>query len=96
MAELTISDYSWNPVSHLYQSFMKDGDGAYLANITMEGTQSEHEEETGRLVSCYDHPFNQSLVISEVYEVPFRELWMRDGRADLPAAGPARDGLSAA
>jgi hypothetical protein len=79
VAELTISDYSWNPVSHLYQSFMKDGDGAYLAQITMEGSQSEHEEETGRLV-LHDHPFNQSLVISEVYDVPFRELWMRDGR----------------
>jgi hypothetical protein len=79
VAELTISDYSWNPVSHLYQSFMKDGDGAYLANITMEGEQSEHEEETGRLV-LHDHPFNRGLLISEVYDVPFRELWMRDGR----------------
>jgi hypothetical protein len=79
VAELSISDYSWSPVSHLYQSFMKDGDGAYLANITMEGSQSEHEEETGRLV-LHDHPFNRQLVISEVYEVPFRELWMRDGR----------------
>ena len=66
------------PVSHLYQSFMKDGDGAYLADIMMEGEQSEHEEETGRL-ELYDHPFNKDLVISEVYESPFRELWMRDG-----------------
>jgi hypothetical protein len=79
VAELTISDYSWNPVSHLYQSFMKDGEGAYLAHITMEGSQSEHEEETGRLV-LHDHAFNRQLMISEVYEVPFRELWMRDGR----------------
>ena len=47
VAELTISDYSWKPVSHLYQSFMKD-DGTYLANILMEGQQSEHEEETGQ------------------------------------------------
>jgi hypothetical protein len=79
VAELTISDYSWSPVSHLYQSFMKDGDGAYLANIVMEGSQSEHEEESGRL-QLFDHPFNKDLMIPEVYEVPFRELWMRDGR----------------
>ena len=78
VAELTISDYSWNPVSHLYQSFMRNDGGAYLANIVMEGDQSEHEEETGLLVLS-DHPFNRDLVISEVYEIPFREIWMRAG-----------------
>jgi len=78
LADLTISDHSWSPVSHLYQSFMRDEQGSYLASIVMEGSQSEHEEETGRLV-LHNHPFNEDLVISEVYEVPFRELWMRDG-----------------
>jgi hypothetical protein len=78
VAELTITDHSWQQVSHLYQSFMKDEEGAYLANITMEGSQSEHEEETGRL-KLYEHPFNKDLAISEIYENPFRELWMRDG-----------------
>jgi Acetoacetate decarboxylase (ADC) len=78
VADLSISDYSWSPVSHLYQSFMKDDDGAYLANIVMEAEQSEHEEETGRLV-LHDHPFNQALAIPDVYDVPFRELWMRKG-----------------
>jgi hypothetical protein len=78
VAELTITDYSWQKVSHLYQSFMKDDEGAYLANITMEGSQSEHEEETGRL-KLHEHPFNKDLAISEIYENPFRELWMRDG-----------------
>jgi hypothetical protein len=78
VAELSISDHSWNPVSHLYQSFMKDDEGAYLANIVMDAEQSEHEEETGRLV-LHDHPFNRDLVISDVYEIPFRELWMRKG-----------------
>jgi hypothetical protein len=78
VADLTISDHSWNPVSHLYQSFMKDDLGAYLANIVMEGDQSEHEEETGRIV-LHDHPFNSHLIISDVYEIPFREIWMRKG-----------------
>ena len=78
VAELAISDHSWNPVSHLYQSFMKDDQGAYLANIVMEGDQSEHEEETGRIV-LHDHPFNRDLIITDVYEIPFREIWMRRG-----------------
>jgi hypothetical protein len=57
---------------------MRDNDTTYLAHITMEGSQSEHEDEKG-LIKLYDHPFNQPLQISEVYEVPFRELWMRSG-----------------
>jgi hypothetical protein len=78
VAEMTITEHSWSPVSHLYQSFMRDGDQTYLAHITMEGKQSEHEDEKG-LLKLYDHPFNQPLQISEVYEVPFRELWMTAG-----------------
>jgi hypothetical protein len=79
VADLSVSDHSWQSVSHLYQSFMRDDSGAYLANITMEGEQSEHEEETGR-IKLYDHAFNRELMISEIYEQPFRELWMRAGR----------------
>jgi hypothetical protein len=79
VAELSISEHQWHPVSHLYQSFMKDDAGSYVANILMEGQQSEHEEERGKL-ALHDHPFNRSLMIADVYETPFRELWMRDGR----------------
>ena len=79
VAELTIVDHSWAPVSHLYQSFMKNEAGAYLANILMEGEQSEHEEEQGLLV-LHEHAFNKHLAISDVYDVPFRELWMRSGK----------------
>jgi hypothetical protein len=78
VADLSVADHSWQPVSHLYQSFMKDDSGAYLARITMEGSQSEHEEEVG-LLKLYEHAFNASLSISDIYERPFRELWMRDG-----------------
>ena len=78
VADLTIGDHSWQPVSHLYQSFMRDDAGAFLAQITMQGEQSEHEEETGR-IKLHDHPFNKDLVIGEIYEQPFRELWMRNG-----------------
>jgi len=78
VAELTVTEHSWNPVNHLYQSFMKDGEAAYLANITMEGQQSEHEEETGGL-RLFEHPFHTELSVADVYDVPFREIWMREG-----------------
>jgi len=78
VAELTITEHSWTPVSHLYQSFMREDERAWLANITMEGQESEHEEETGRL-KLYEHSFNKDLDVAEVYEVPFREIWMKDG-----------------
>lgn len=79
VADLTVYDHSWDPVSHLYQSFMKDDQGAYLANILMEGQQSEHEDERGHL-QLHEHAFNRALSIGDVYEVPFRELWMKSGQ----------------
>jgi hypothetical protein len=78
VAELSVGEHSWQPVSHLYQSFMRDASGSYFAKVHMDGAQSEHEEETGRL-RLHAHPFNKDLAIDEVSEVPFRELWMRDG-----------------
>lgn len=76
--ELTITDHSWTPVSQLFQSFQQDEGGRYLANIVFEGEQSEHEEETGR-IKLHDHSFNKDVVIDDVYEEPFREMWMRSG-----------------
>jgi hypothetical protein len=73
-----VTEYEWHPVSHLHQSFMKDGDANYLAQITMEGQHSEHENEKG-IVKLHEHPFNKVLSIADVYDVPFREQWMRDG-----------------
>jgi hypothetical protein len=78
VADLCITDHSWKPVAHLYQAFMFDETGSYLARITMEGEQSEHEEEAGR-IQLYPHPFNRELALSDIYERPFRELWMREG-----------------
>lgn len=78
VVELTITDHSWSPVSQLFQAFMKDDAGRYLARMVFDGEQSEHEDERGKLV-LHDHPFNRELQISEVYDVPFREIWMRDG-----------------
>jgi hypothetical protein len=76
--EMTVTEHSWQPVSHLYQSFQKDESGTYLANILFEGEKSEHEDEKGQVV-LHDNAFNKDIVISEVYETPFRELWMRRG-----------------
>jgi hypothetical protein len=76
--EMTITDHSWDEVSHLYQSFQQDDSGKYMCNILFEGEKSEHEEETGR-IQLHDHPFNKDIGISDVYEQPFREMWMRKG-----------------
>ena len=76
--EMTITDHSWDEVSHLYQSFQQDEGGKYMCNILFEGEKSEHEEETGR-IKLHDHPFNKDIMISEVFEQPFREMWMRKG-----------------
>jgi hypothetical protein len=76
--ELTVTEHSWKPVSHLYQSFQKDDNGLYLANIVFEGAKSEHEEESGKIV-LHESAFNRDLVLSEVFDTPFREIWMRDG-----------------
>ena len=78
MADLAVAEHSWKPVSHLYQSFMREGDERFVADIVMEGSQSEHEDEAGSL-KLYDHPMHGSLSRAEVAEVPFREVWMRDG-----------------
>jgi hypothetical protein len=79
IADLTVTAHAFAPVNHLYQSFMRDDSGKYLANIIMEGDQSEHEDEKGSIV-IHDHEFNRALSIEDVYPTPFRELWMRNGR----------------
>jgi hypothetical protein len=75
--ELTVTEHSWQPVQHLYQTFQRDESGTYACNILFEGEKSEHQEEAGRIV-LHDHPFNKDIVISEVYETPFLESWMRN------------------
>lgn len=78
IADLTVTEHSWASVTQLYQAFMKDDSGDYMARMTFDGIQSEHENETGS-IKLYDHPFNASLEIAEVYETPFRELWIKGG-----------------
>jgi hypothetical protein len=76
--EVGVAEHSWEPVRHLYQSFMRENDTYYVADIMMEGRQSEHEDERGRLI-LHEHAFHGQLALAEVSEVPFREVWMRDG-----------------
>jgi hypothetical protein len=78
VAEMSVGEHSWQPVQHLYQSFMRDTDECYVAEILMEGNQSEHEDESGRL-RLHEHSFHGALALPEVSDVPFREVWMRDG-----------------
>jgi hypothetical protein len=78
VAELSITERSWEPISQVFQAFMSDDSGGYLARMQFDGEQSEHENEEGRL-KLAEHPFNRELAIPDIYDVPFRELWMRNG-----------------
>jgi hypothetical protein len=78
IAGMTITDYGWEPVEHLYQSFMKDASGAYMAKILMAAPFSEHEEERGEL-ELHEHAFTALVDRDGVTTTPFRELWMKDG-----------------
>jgi hypothetical protein len=45
-----------------------------------EGRLAEEAVRRGfRRIVLHDNPFNKDIVVSEVYETPFRELWMRSG-----------------
>jgi hypothetical protein len=76
--EMSVHDYQWNEVDHLYQCFMKDGGEQYKVDIHMRGQQSEHEDEKCRL-TLHDHPMVDKLDPAEVEEIAFRELWMKNG-----------------
>ncbi len=78
IAELSVSEHSWDPVEHIYQCFMKDLTGAYMTTIHAMGRFSEHEDETGKL-ELHDHPFHTGLQIADVYDVPMRETVLVDG-----------------
>ena len=76
--EMTISDYSWKTVSHPYQAFTMDGTRPCMAQLSMQGDLSEHEEEVGRL-KLHPHAFLEGVAIGDINPRPFRELWMRNG-----------------
>jgi hypothetical protein len=78
LLDVTVTKYAFEPVRHLYSSFMIDGAERYKVNIFMEGPHSEHEEENGHLV-LHDHPFLDSLTLSDVSSYPFREQWLKGG-----------------
>jgi hypothetical protein len=75
---MQITDYQWEPVSHHYQSFEHDDSGSYMATMELNAMFSENEEERGS-IELFAHPFTEGLLIDEVEDTPFRELWMRDG-----------------
>ena len=76
--DMRITDYEWEKVSHRYQAFMSDADGAYMSTIIMDAQFSESEEERGSLV-VPPHEFTSALDRDGINTTPFRELWMRGG-----------------
>jgi hypothetical protein len=76
--DLHVTAHRFAPVKHRYQSFMHDDRGGYLANVLMEGPQSEHEDQRGSL-ALFAHAIHAGLDLESVEPVPFRELWMGQG-----------------
>ena len=76
--DLTVTQYEFGPSKNLYNAFMTDGDERFKANIYMEGSHSEHEEERGSL-TLYEHPMTDPLTLDEVDSYPFREEWYSAG-----------------
>jgi hypothetical protein len=73
-----VTPYAFEPVRHLYNSYMVNDAARYKVNIFMQGPHSEHEEETGELI-LHDHPFNAALRRQEVSRTAFREQWLKGG-----------------
>jgi hypothetical protein len=76
--DLHVTQYAFEPVRHLYNSYMMNDASRYKVNIYMEGPHSEHEEEKGELI-LHDHPFNAALRRTEVSLHAFREQWLKGG-----------------
>ncbi len=79
IAEMTITSYGWRQAEQMHQSFMRDDEGSFMAQIRMAGLLSESEEEAGRL-TLHPHPMTEAIGdLDEVNELPFREIWQREG-----------------
>ena len=76
--ELTVSEFSFQPVTNPYHCFMVNGDERLKVNIFMNAAHSQHEEETGDLV-LYEHPMTEALNLADVSTYPFREEWYGPG-----------------
>jgi hypothetical protein len=77
--DMTVTSHEFEPVRHLYNSFMIDKDDRYKVNIYMEGPHAEHEEERGTLV-LHEHEMTSGLTLNDVSSYAFREQWMRAGQ----------------
>lgn len=76
--DMVVTSHAFEPVRHLYNSFMVDGEDRYKVNIYMEGPHAEHEEERGTL-TLYEHEMTSRLTLNDVAEYAFREQWMHSG-----------------
>jgi hypothetical protein len=78
VVDLTIYDYVWEHVFDVYQCYIEAPDGRYVAQFSVEGATSDHEEGRGSL-RLHTHSFNEALAGTEIDSVPFREVWIRNG-----------------
>ena len=75
--KLQVNARAWQKKVLLFQSFMQDQDGTYMANIKYDGETSEHEEGTALISLTLDHPYNAPLAEADIDDLAFREIWQR-------------------
>jgi hypothetical protein len=79
ICEMVVTSHGWREAEQNHQAFMRDEEGSFLAQIGMAGGLSESEEEAGSL-QLFPHAMTEPIGdLDEVAELPFREIWMRDG-----------------
>ena len=78
--DFIVTKHEYAPTKNLYNAFtVEDGaDTRFKANIYMEASHSEHEEENGSL-TLHEHPMTEGLTIDDVNTYPFREQWYQAG-----------------
>jgi hypothetical protein len=70
---------TWERQAQQYQSFQRDANGAYMGVIDFDCMLSDHEDRRGSLRLFHEHEFFERLDLSEMEEVPCREMLMRNG-----------------
>jgi hypothetical protein len=78
IVDFTVSCRKWNPVDQAYQSFMGGGERSFRVDFHLRGPMSVHEEERGH-IRMHPHPLWTGIERDEIENIPFRELWMKDG-----------------
>lgn len=76
--DVTVTEHTWQPSSHLLQTHMMDGERRLKADVRITGSYTMHEHEAGSM-TLHPHPMNAAIALEELSPTPFREHWLKEG-----------------